>query len=202
MICPACGTILSQSQLLKVNVKGMDNVDIVYDAICPVCRVEMGKMFWGNFTPNPALAEGKNQPSRTGARHRPPIRVRTASDSKENWPQKNIHICPHCGKDLPEDISQLPVRRHPYDRRTQERRQLPDRRKQQVLWPLEERRQSERRQGDRRQSQDRRAGKAEADTSDMRRSDRRQAQRPVLYDRRRNKPDRRKKETAPISRKI
>lgn len=133
MFCPKCGVFLNETDLIQRNIKMMGNVPVEYDARCPNCNIEIGKMHWGKFTIDPELAE-------TNYRERPPLREKnlippppelrtilrprkSAAESPETEPgeeddslaeggepedaredEPTVKICPHCGKPLPEDF--------------------------------------------------------------------------------------------------
>lgn len=150
MICPGCGENLLISQLVKTNVRGFKNVDIVYDALCPVCRTEIGRMFWGEMILN--QPEAAAEPHAHGEQAEP-----QDADTK-------YYICPHCHGPLPGDIRLLQVKRQPQDRRIRDRRDGEDRRKRQVRFFGVDRRKGQRRKGERRTGIDRRAAAAHGDT--------------------------------------
>ncbi len=133
MICPNCHTPLQQDQLVKANVRGFENVDLVYDTLCPFCHAHIGQMFWGKLTLY--TAHGRGESIAPPAAEYDPIR-RPAG----------VRICPHCGEPLPDNLEVLPLQRRPQDRRTQDRRHGEDRRKENIFWWEPERRKSTRRQ--------------------------------------------------------
>lgn len=191
MICPGCNRYLQQNQLIKANVKGFENIDLVYDATCPFCFERIGRMFWGRFT----LRDPRKNAAR-GAEKSPP---------QSEQPPRPVYICPHCSQPLPKEVSSLQQQRTTAERRGPDRRQKEDRRETHIFWWRPERRRANRRKEERRSGQDRREGSVQpgnfpgqsetppeyAHRNDNRKASRRQAQAPVLYDRRRPGADRR-----------
>ena len=192
MICPHCKKSYDRNNLVRLNIKTFENVDLEYDAVCPYCKVVVGKMFWGKFT----LLEDSD--------HMEPVPLdQLFQPPNASKPTVVIrYMCPHCAEILPEDLSTLPRVRGEGDRRQQaDRRSGNDRRQRRAPWRQPEARKGERRQqADRRQpGPDRRempAGVLSAETenaqpSDNRKTERRKNRRPVLYDRRQPGSDRR-----------
>lgn len=90
MFCPKCSAYLTEKDLIKTEVKyAPGNVPIEYVATCPNCRVEMGKVSWGQLTANPEIAKelAKAKPAAE------PVSETAASPGGKT--------CPHCGKTLP-----------------------------------------------------------------------------------------------------
>lgn len=179
MVCHNCGRFVSKRQVVKVNVKGYGDADIVYDAICPWCRAKLGKVFWGRLV--------------TSEAPKPAAHAAPPQQAAAHIPQRRI--CPHCGEVLPSDLDSLPVKRREGDRRWGERRSGTERREADAPHDGPERRSgTERRQGERRQGE-RRGSKAAPPPPppvENRRGERRRQNRPVLFDRRRPGTDRRR----------
>lgn len=96
MFCPKCSAYLTEKDLIKTEVKyAPGNVPIEYQAMCPHCRVEMGKISWGQLTVNPEL-EKELAKSNLAKNNGDGNTAATAAA-----PGK---VCPHCGKPLPADI--------------------------------------------------------------------------------------------------
>lgn len=95
MFCPKCSAYVTEKELIKTDVKyAPGNVPIEYDAICPHCRVDMGRVSWGQLTVDPALeAKLKKEAERAN----PP-----EPDNSNAAPVSAGKTCPHCGKPLPE----------------------------------------------------------------------------------------------------
>lgn len=90
MFCPKCSAYLTEKDLIKTEVKyAPGNVPVEYVATCPNCRVEMGKVSWGQLTVDPELEKelAKAKPAAE-----PAEKAETKTDAKS---------CPHCGKPLP-----------------------------------------------------------------------------------------------------
>ena len=184
MLCPNCGRHFSGSQATRSNIRGLENVDIIYDISCPFCQVQVAKMFWGRLIVRDDLPPP----------HRRPLKAHPVQPGPPEEAVDLIHTCPHCGKDLPEDLSQLPVRRRGHDRRDRDRRNS-DRRRQQQPFAGPDRRGGDRRQGERRGDTPAEAGR--------RQGDRRKLQRPILFERRMPGKDRRRRaESEDINRSI
>ena len=168
MLCPSCGKGVHKNQWVRANVRGLDDVDVVYDVVCPFCRITVGSMFWGELIM-------KGSPS-------VPIWLNSKEGTeKQEEAGPKVYVCPHCGGELPRDIESLPLKRQEGDRRKgSDRRRNGDRRVSQEFFLGPDRRKGDRRKGDRRINSDRRAKKPTGSLTE----DRRKAQRPVLYDRR------------------
>lgn len=63
MFCPQCNSYLTEDDIIKKNAKYTPDgaVAVEYDARCPRCNVEMGKISWGQFTVNPGLAVSRDR---------------------------------------------------------------------------------------------------------------------------------------------
>ncbi len=97
MFCPKCTAYLTEKDLIKTDVKyAPGNVPIEYDAICPQCRVDMGRVSWGQLKVDPELQKKLDAEAAKTARASAPAEVAA--------PQTQDHgkSCPHCGKPLPE----------------------------------------------------------------------------------------------------
>lgn len=100
MFCPKCSAYLTEKILIKTEVKyAPGNVPIEYQATCPNCRVEMGKVSWGQLTVDPELEKelAKAPPAQDKGTDDAAVPASVPAAA----PQKT---CPHCGKPLPEDI--------------------------------------------------------------------------------------------------
>lgn len=125
MFCPSCSSYLFELQLIKSNAKYMPGTrePIEYDARCPVCNKEIGRMSWGQLTIAPGLERKREAISLEGledgeldleeeAAPTPeeelagvaPEIVETETEAPPA-PKKPpvLKFCPHCGKPLPED---------------------------------------------------------------------------------------------------
>ncbi|MDL2253868.1 hypothetical protein LJC49_07340, partial [Ruminococcaceae bacterium OttesenSCG-928-I18] len=107
MICSNCKKLVLHNEVIRKNIKGFENVDISYDAVCPFCHAMMGRMFWGKLMAGGQQAEAAIL--KRPAEEKPPVR----------------YCCPHCGKVLPQDLGELPE----YRERRQKDRRVGDRRK-------------------------------------------------------------------------
>lgn len=210
MVCPECGGSWSAKEIIKVNIRGFERVDIVYDVLCPRCKTMIGRMFWGKMLPNRPDESDEEQPSAATT-----ATVRAVHHAAQEEADDGYY-CPHCGNTLEGDARPCCPRRE--ERRTHERRQG-ERRQSVQAWFGVERRRQDRREGDRRHG-DRRAGAQQAaetmnraevvrafsplpeTAADKRTEDRRKENRPVLYDRRTGRDRRRKSERAEVDRKI
>lgn len=120
MFCPKCGILLNEASLIKKNLRyAPGNVPIEYDARCPNCSVEMGRVFWGKLTVHPDLADSKFAHETESTERTlipPPPEPRTtrrtnakAAQEAESEPEQQQEppiqqkLCPHCGMPLPED---------------------------------------------------------------------------------------------------
>lgn len=128
MFCPKCGVYLVENDLLQRNVKySMGNVAVEYDARCPNCKEEIGKMSWGKFTIHPELSETRfrmEAPEEDGSLIPPPPELRTvlrkrapANPRQQPQPEQpspadtapepptlpEVRVCPHCGRPWPEE---------------------------------------------------------------------------------------------------
>ncbi len=204
MLCPNCARNLTPDSVIKVDVKGINDVDIVYDAICPYCYVEIGRMYWGELILNKSMPETAwiktyKQPGQTK-----PEPVETGETMPEDTITRVTRICPHCGGDLPEDLNSLPIKRTGQDRRKGERR-VAERRRNDVIWMEIEHRDGDRRVADRRvasrREEDRKAAEAatpvqeepRGEYTSQRVGERRKSQQSILYERRASGGDRRRK---------
>lgn len=167
MLCPNCGRHFAGDRAFRSNIRGLDNVDIIYDITCPLCHVKIGKMFWGRLLlrddlPTPIRRPLKANPMQAH------IGVPIEPDSGPAL---------HHSKNTPEKAENnpgyLPARRKSHDRRHH-----------QVLFVGAERRIGERRLSGRQDAAPPETGR--------RKGDRRKAQRPVLFERRTPGRDRRK----------
>lgn len=98
MFCPKCSAYLSERDLIKTNVKyAPGNIAVEYEAQCPRCYVEMGRVSWGQLTVNPEIeceaAKEKATAAAQSADPQPAAPHSTATNSDKR--------CPHCGKPLP-----------------------------------------------------------------------------------------------------
>lgn len=99
MFCPKCSAYLTEKDLLKTEVKyAPGNVPIEYQATCPNCRVEMGKVSWGQLTVDPELE--KTLAREKAMQGEKPADAETPAASAA--PAEAAKVCPHCGKALPE----------------------------------------------------------------------------------------------------
>lgn len=193
MVCPKCRKRLREQQLIKANIKGVNNVEIVYDAVCPFCYFELGQMHWGKLISKYDSLWQDEQP-------------RDYSVKKEPI----SYYCPHCGETMSELEGGFPIDRRKTERRTAARRVVEDRRENEMNWLWKEHRRLDRRaRQERRQQVGRRKTDApvpeavsaeilNAETAnaanEARREDRRKIQRPVLYDRRKPANERRRRD--------
>lgn len=129
MFCPNCHVYMGEAHLIKSNAKVMSDIAVEYDAKCPNCKTHIGRMFWGELRVAPGLT-----PYQPIDYHRPPEEPeppeeetaaepteepffqeelteedRFAEDPSIPSPQRRSYFCPHCGKILPDDLSQLPT---------------------------------------------------------------------------------------------
>ncbi len=179
--CPFCAKEYDKRFLLHRNVKSVGNTDIAYDLCCPYCKEAVGEVFWGKMK---LYGDGPAGGAQTDAHTAGPA---------NNRPEEPCYVCPHCGGDLPHDLSELPKKRDKSDRRTEDRRSGEDRRKNVSLLHFPEHRKVNRRKNpDRRDGLDRREENYLAGQPDQRKGDRRQRNVPVKFDRRRTGTDRRK----------
>lgn len=194
MDCPRCGKYVARGRFIKKNTKTLGNTDVIYDAFCPYCGAEFGRMFWGELIPSAELeavllkrAEAEQQ---TGTMKEAPLE--DAQDTEViRVGERLTYICPHCGQELPGGLETLPVKRSGDRRRGKDRRNpIRNRRKNRLRWTGYERRVGERRQRDDRRQGDRRSAESpeakppEVIWEDKRTNqDRRQQKKFVLYDR-------------------
>jgi hypothetical protein len=94
MFCPFCSSYLSEMQLTKTNARYMPGTrdPVEYDARCPACDKDIGRMSWGKLEPTPEAAAAAANAGKAEAAAPAP-----ASPQKEK-------LCPHCGKPLPADF--------------------------------------------------------------------------------------------------
>lgn len=93
MFCPACSAYLSERDVIKTGVKyAPGNIPVEYEAQCPKCSADMGKVSWGQLTVNPELASKTSAPAFSAE----PATGESLSRSARS------KACPHCGKPLPE----------------------------------------------------------------------------------------------------
>lgn len=130
MFCPNCHAFMNESHLIKSNAKVMSDVAVEYDAVCPNCKVHIGRMFWGELRLAPGLTAYEpfrlkqeqmetDEPEPAGeepATEEEPFfedfaseEERFAEDESIPSPTRRSYFCPHCGKILPDDLSQLPT---------------------------------------------------------------------------------------------
>lgn len=88
MFCPSCNAFVTESSLIKLNLKQSGSSPVEYDARCPVCLIDIGHVFWGVFTPFPHLRAAS-------------LRAQEEASASR--------CCPHCGKTLPADLNSLPL---------------------------------------------------------------------------------------------
>jgi hypothetical protein len=93
MFCPFCSVYLTEAKLTKTNAKYMPGTrdPVEYDARCPACDKDIGRMSWGKLeaTPEAAAAAARAEKPEAAAPANP-------------FTQKE-KLCPHCGKPLPAD---------------------------------------------------------------------------------------------------
>lgn len=106
MFCPGCSAYLSEKDIIKTMVKyAPGNVAVEYDAQCPNCSVDMGKVSWGQLTPNPELLIKKQKPTEPLTRKQMAEASRSEAEaSRSESESSRTKTCPHCGKPLPEDF--------------------------------------------------------------------------------------------------
>jgi len=129
MFCPVCNEYITESGLIKTKIKSFEGTDIEYDAKCPACEEDIGRMSWGKLTLPPHLAarqmgneeppgEAEPQEAASGEDGEAPYFSWGEDEEEDNeedepedgdgTPEPHGYFCPHCGRDLPEDLSQLP----------------------------------------------------------------------------------------------
>lgn len=98
MFCPKCSAYLTERDLIKTNVKyAPGNIAVEYEAQCPRCYVEMGRVSWGQLTVNPEL-------EREVAKEKAAANDAAApSAAPQPAAAPSAKHCPHCGKPLPAD---------------------------------------------------------------------------------------------------
>lgn len=100
MFCPKCSAYLMEKDLIKTNVKyAPGNVAIEYEAQCPSCHVDMGRVSWGQLTANPDIErELAKEKEAVAARRAANEAALVGEEAASRQPSKS---CPHCGKLLP-----------------------------------------------------------------------------------------------------
>jgi hypothetical protein len=123
MFCPKCSSYLTEDDIIKKNIKYTPDGDapVEYEAICPRCSADMGRMSWGQFTVNPGLAATPAQYEvRITDYARPPKPPKRKKQSAKSAVEKtlpapeppdappaeasSVKYCPHCGLPLPENF--------------------------------------------------------------------------------------------------
>lgn len=120
MFCPSCSSYLHELQLIKSNAKYMPGTrePVEYDARCPVCNKEIGRMSWGQLTVNPELEIAEEtvapaaEPDEEAVSEASEAAEAQQDDAPPSEPspddapppeQENAaKLCPHCGLPLPE----------------------------------------------------------------------------------------------------
>lgn len=110
LFCPSCHNMVTEIMLIKSNARFMpgNNAPVEYDARCPFCKEEIGRMSWGQLTIPPELKEkfdaahgnaaGRGKLADTDRRPVP------AEPESGEGQESGVKRCPHCGGILPEDI--------------------------------------------------------------------------------------------------
>ena len=111
MRCQKCKKELDKSQLIKSNIKGAENVDIVYNLSCPFCGLCLGQMYWGIWIPNGFLRQDEEKS---------PVEEHSNNLSFEE--QENISQEENSRSRVPLDFETLKMNLQPLERRKEERR--------------------------------------------------------------------------------
>jgi DNA-directed RNA polymerase subunit M/transcription elongation factor TFIIS len=97
MFCPYCSSYLTEAQLTKTNAKFMpgSRTPVEYDARCPACHREIGRMSWGKLEIKREVVNIED------FEEEPEEEIEIPAESE---PAQPVKLCPHCGKPLPADF--------------------------------------------------------------------------------------------------